>query len=116
MMKRIDLGWTNIIPCTKMDWVNSSIPGVKVPVLRTAPQELHAFLLINLDDDSLAEAAKECALAGLAAAGIASILESPVAAWPAFKVAFIACAQEKANKLVESIENSSLTTEAICRW
>lgn len=113
----VELGWMNLPPCTKVDWVDSSIPGVKVPVLRTAAQELHAYAEIETDkfrDDALT-ALKDCALAAVGAAGgIGAITANPGAALGAFKLAFLACFSAKAADI--AVMSVNIHTDTRCNW
>jgi hypothetical protein len=52
----VELGWMNLTPCTKVDWVPTSIPGVSQPVVRTAEQRLYAYAEVESDkirDDAI---------------------------------------------------------------
>ncbi len=113
----VELGWMNIVPCTKVDWVDSSIPGVRVPVVRTAEQRLYAYAEIETDKmrDDLLQAVKDCALAAVGAAGgVGAISANPGAAAAAFKAAFIACFSAKAGDVL--VTNISLHTDARCMF
>jgi len=113
----VELGWMNIQPCSKVVWVNSDIPGVKVPVLKTAEQRLTAWAVVdsqNMRDDAI-QAVKECALGAVAAAGgIGAITSNPGAAMQAFTAAFIACFRARFSDIV--INNVTIETRAECRW
>lgn len=113
----VELGWMNIQPCSKVVWVSSDIPGVKVPVLKTAEQRLIAWAVIdsqNMPDQAI-QAMKDCALAAVGAAGgIGAITANPGATAAAFKTAFIACFGAKFGDI--AISNVSIETRAECMW
>lgn len=107
----------NIQPCSKVVWVKSDIPGVNVPVLKTAEQRLYAWAVIDSQNmqDSALDAAKNCALGALGAAGgIAAVLGNPAAAAPAFSAAFLTCFGPQFGDIV--INNISIETRAVCEW
>lgn len=113
----VELGWMNIPPCSKVVWVNSDIPGVKVPVLKTADQRLIAYGFIDSQNmrDEAVQAVKDCALAGVGAAGgIGAITANPGAAAAAFNTAFITCFAAKFGDI--AINNVDIETRAECMW
>ena len=117
MSAEVELGWTVITPCSRVDWVNSSIPGVKVPVVRTAEQRLYAYAVVESDNmrDEALGAVKDCALGALAAAGgIGAITANPGAATGTFTAAFLACFGARFADIV--IRNVRLETRAVCMW
>lgn len=107
----------NIPPCSKVVWVNSSIPGVKVPVLKTAEQRLYAWAVVdsqNMREEAVA-ALKECALGAVGAAGgVGAITANPGAAAAAFKAAFLGCFGARFADIV--VTGVSLETRAVCMW
>ncbi len=113
----VELGWMNIQPCSKVVWVKSDIPGISVPVLKTAEQRLTAWGVIdsqNMRDGAL-QAVKDCALAAVGAAGgIGAITANPGAAAAAFKTAFIVCFAVKFGDI--AINSVSIETRAECMW
>ncbi|MCX7086577.1 MAG: hypothetical protein NTV00_00830 [Methylococcales bacterium] len=113
----IELGWMNLPPCSKVEWVNSDIPGIKVPVLKTSEQRFYAWAVIdsqNMRDEAL-QAAKECALAAVGVAGgIGAITANPGAASGAFTTAFLACFGARFGDIV--ISNVLIETRAVCQW
>ena len=113
----VELGWMNGPPCSKVENVPTSIPGVSLPTLYTAPQELHAKLLVhdtNLNQGYALNALKECAVIGVAACGLESLIASPAACTPTFGAAFGACIKAKAvNAAYSSIE---IKVDSVCRW
>jgi hypothetical protein len=113
----IELGWMNIQPCSKVEWVSSSIPGVKVPVLKTSEQRLYAWAVVDSQNmrDEAVQAVKDCALAAVAAAGgISAITANPGAASGAFTAAFLTCFAAKFADI--AINSVSLETRAVCTW
>lgn len=113
----VELGWMDIQPCSKVVWVGSDIPGVKVPVLKTARQRLVAYGVIDSQNmrDEAVQAVKDCALAAVGAAGgIGAITANPGAAAAAFKAAFIACFMGKFGDI--AINNVTIETRAECMW
>ncbi len=113
----IELGWMNLAPCSKVEWVPSDIPGIKVPVLKTSEQRLYAWAVVdsqNMRDQAL-PAVKDCALAAVAAAGgLGAITANPGAAASAFTTAFLACFAAKFADI--AVNNVSLETRAVCKW
>ncbi len=113
----VELGWMNIQPCAKVVWVNTSIPGVKTPVLKTAEQRLYAWAVIdsqNMRDEAI-DAVKDCALGAVAAAGgIGAITADPGSTSAAFTAAFLACFSARFGDIV--INNVTLETRAVCMW
>ncbi|MCX2499460.1 hypothetical protein [Plesiomonas shigelloides] len=113
----VELGWMNIQPCSKIVWVSSDIPGVKVPVLKTAEQRLIAWGVIdsqNMQDEAV-QAMKDCALAAVVAVGgIGAITANPSVAVATFKTAFITCFAAKFGDI--AINNVSIETRAECMW
>lgn len=117
MSAEVELGWTTITPCSRVDWVDSSIPGVKVPVVRTAEQRLYAFAVIDSDNmrEEAHQAVKDCALAAVGAAGgVGAITANPGTAVGAFKAAFLTCFAAKFADI--AINNVRLETRAQCMW
>ena len=113
----VELGWMNLPPCAKVVWIDSSIPGVKVPVLQTAEQRLTAWAVVDTNNmrDEAVQAIKDCALASVAAAGgIGAITANPGAAVGAFKVAFVACFAAKFSDIV--VSGLNIETRAQCMW
>lgn len=113
----IELGWMNLPPCSKITYVESDIPGVWVPVLKTAEQRLYAYSVINSQNmrDEAVEAARDCALAAVATAGGLSVITAnPVAVTAAFSASFLACFGARFGDIV--ITNIALETRAVCMW
>lgn len=110
----VELGWTNITPCTKVRWDPTSIPGVSTPTVVSAEQRIIAYAEVDTDKmkDELIGAVKDCALAAVAAAGgLGAITGNPAAAAGAFKAAFIACFAAKASDIVVTEVNLHLETK-----
>lgn len=107
---RIKLGWTNITPCSKMEW-RRHFPESKI-----ADQRLYAFAYV---DKSWLNSAKvdieQCAVQAVAACGIASLIQSPVACTPAFKFQLTECLNQRGvdSKLAQSLK---LNVESRCEW
>lgn len=118
MSYQVELGWTVITPCSKVEWTPTSIPGVSTPTLKFAEQRLYLYAIIDGADsvaDNVHQAMKECSIASIGAAGgIAAITANPGAAVAAFKTAFIACFSAKFAEI--GINDVHLTTEAVCMW
>lgn len=113
----VELGWMNIQPCSKVVWVKSDIPGVSVPVLKTAEQRLTAWAVVDSQNmrDEAVQAVKDCALAAVGAAGgIGAITANPGAAATAFKTAFVACFAAKFADI--AINSVTIETRAECKW
>lgn len=113
----IELGWMTIQPCSKVVWVDTSIPGVKTPVLKTAEQRLYAWAVVDSQNmrDEAVKAVKDCAIASVGAAGgIGAITSNPSAAAAAFKAAFVACFAAKFADI--AISGVALETRAVCMW
>ncbi len=113
----VELGWMNLPPCTKVEWIPTSIPGISTPTVKSAEQRLAAYAEIdseNMREEAL-EAVKECALAALGAAGgIGAVTSNPAAAAAAFKTAFLACFSAKFGDI--AISGVELHTDTTCRW
>ncbi len=114
----VELGWMNLTPCSKIFWVDSSISGVKVPVLKTAEQRLYAWAVFNADNmtDETIQAAKECAISAVVVAGGigGGVTANPVAALSAFTPAFLACFAGKFGNIV--VSNVNIETRSQCMW
>ena len=113
----VELGWMNLPPCTKVDWVKTSIPGISQPVIRTAEQRLTAFADIETTDiaDAVKQVIKDCALASVAAAGgIGAITANPAAAVEGFKTAFLGCFTAKLPGV--AIGSVDIHTNTSCSW
>ncbi len=113
----VELGWMNIQPCSKIEWVSSDIPGIKVPVLKTSEQRFYAWAVVDSDNmrDEALQSLKDCALASVAAAGgIGVITANPGAAVKSFSAAFLLCFKAKCADIV--LSNVSIETRAVCTW
>ena len=113
---RIELGWMNITPCSKLDWVGSSIPGISAPRITTAEQRLVAYADVNAPNlrSELEGAIVSCAMTAVSAAGLAAILSSPAGAYPTFSATFGACLTQKASNL--RLVDVALKVESHCMW
>lgn len=100
-----------IVPCSRVEWHNDGLFGTPSPTVRTADQELHGYISADLPAD-VKEAARQCALTGIQAAGIFLVLTNWEAAWPVFKTSFLGCMGDKA----QQISAIDLRTETICKW
>jgi hypothetical protein len=107
---RVELRWMNITPCSKVEWN-------PLPTVVLADQRLIGYADINIvaTARSLAEQiVKECALAGVAACGLSSLLTSPASCLPVFSEAFSACATAKLDQI--KLDDSHLSVESRCTW
>jgi hypothetical protein len=110
---RIELGWMNITPCVKIEWVKTSIPGVSLPTLYTSEQRLHVFARIDAPTASQNDLL-DCAVAAAGTCLVAAVLASPAACAPAFQAALTACLEEKAGQAV--INSVQISVETECIW
>lgn len=109
----VQLGWANIVPCSKVEWNNNGIFGTPAPTLRTAEQRVYAIAVVNAPDASgIQRDVTDCALQGAAAAGLSSIIASPAAAVPSFKAGFAACMSARASDWT----GFSLRVTSSCMW
>ena len=114
--ERIELGWMNLPPCSRVVWVEGPF-GIKYPRYETGEQRLYAYAVINAQNmrQDAIETAKYCALVSIpAAGGIAFILDNPAAAGPAFSSAFFACFGGRFGDIV--LDNVTLETQSVCLW
>lgn len=108
---RVQLGWTNITPCSKMEWRQ-----VYNATLKTAEQRLYGYAYV---DQAALNRAKtdieQCLVQAVGACGIASLTASHAACLPAFKVQFAACL--KGRNVEQTVVNSvRLSAESQCMW
>jgi len=108
---RVKLGWTNITPCSKIEWRQ-----VYNATLKTAEQRLYGYAYV---DQAALNRAKtdieQCLVQAVGACGIASLTASPAACLPAFKVQFAACL--KGRNVEQTVVNSvRLSAESQCMW
>lgn len=120
MSERIELGWMNLVPCTRVRMVTIDGPfGTKfdVPRVETAEQRLYAYADIESPNwrPEAAAIAKDCATAALAAAGgIGAVTMNPGAAAASFAQAFLACfVARMADVAISSVH---LETSTVCVW
>lgn len=117
MSYEVQLGWMNLTPCSKVDWVPTSIPGVSHPVVRTAEQRLYGYAIIDSENwrQEAEQSARECVLTAFAAAGgIGALTANPAAAAQAIVPAFLACFSTKFADI--AISNIRLDTRSVCMW
>jgi hypothetical protein len=118
--EEIELGWMDIIPCTRIKWKIERVGGgikIKIPVLETAPQRLYGYVTFEASrmEDAAKAAAVECALGAIAVAGgFSAIIGNPIGAGPAFASAFVSCMAEKVPDI--AISGVNLHTAARCMW
>jgi hypothetical protein len=110
---RFELGWANFVPCSKVEMVPTSIPGVSLPTFYYAEQRLYAIAKVAAANVT-SEAVTGCVGKAAGACGIASIVASPAACLPSFKAALTAC-------LVAQVKEAALTSvelsvESKCMW
>lgn len=108
---RVALGWTNLTPCSKVEWRQ-----VYNTTVVTAEQRLYGYAYV---DQSALKNAKtdieQCLVQAVGACGIASLTASPAACLPAFKVQFGACL--KSRNVEQTVVNSvRLSAESQCMW
>lgn len=108
-------GWMNITPCSRVEWNNNGLFGTPAPTLRTAPQELHGYIVIDLpNEQNIIDKVKECAEKGVAAAGISAVLTNWSAASPSFNAAFQNCLQDVPAEILDRSVN--FKTDSSCVW
>lgn len=108
-------GWMSLTPCSRVEWHNNGLFGTPSPTVRTAPQELHGYITIDLpNEQSIIDMVKSCTAKGVAAAGLTAILTNWSAAHPAFNAAFQQCLQDAP----EDILNRSVDfrSDSSCKW
>lgn len=118
--QQIELGWMNIVPCTRVRMVTVDGPGgikFDVPRAETAEQRLYAYADIDSPNwnDAATSAAKECIEPAIeAAGGVGAITANPAAAAAAFGAAFLeAFSAKMADVAINSIH---LETSSKCMW
>jgi hypothetical protein len=119
-MPQIELGWTNLLPCSRIKMVTVDGPfGTKfdTPQVQTAEQRLYAYADIESPNwqDKAIGAARDCALAAVGAAGgIAALTANPAGAGAAFGAAFLTCFAGKFADVV--ISSVHIETSSRCMW
>lgn len=112
----IQLGWTNLPPCTRLEWPNVGPLGTPSPTWRSAEQRLFAYATV--DQNLLNQAKNEtlyCAAVAAAAAGIGALISGGAGATGAFDTAFKACLLDKG--VPQTLSRAvTLSTDAKCMW
>jgi len=94
---KVELGWGNITPCSKVVWRNNGLVGLPSPTTKFAEQRVYAYAVVDVPSvGGIQNDVQQCAVQGAAAAGIAAIISSPAAAMPAFQTRFQSCLSERA--------------------
>lgn len=107
---KIELGWTNMTPCSRVEWSDDWIPS---PTWRNAEQRLYAYATVEAPTAAgIQNDVQQCAVQGAAAAGLTSILASPAGAMPAFSAQFESCMRERAADYF----GLSLDVDSQCMW
>lgn len=111
---KIELGWGNITPCSKVEWRNEGPFNTPSPTLVEAEQRVYAYAVVETPTMAgIQNDVQQCAVQGAAAAGLTAIIASPAGAMPAFQSQFQSCLQQRAqNYLSLSLELS----EGQCMW
>jgi hypothetical protein len=110
---RFELGWANFLPCSKVEMVATSIPGISLPTLYTAEQRVYAFATISTSNVSV-DIVKECAATAVGSCGLASLVASPSACVPAFKASLASCLVSKTQDA--AVNSIQLSKESKCLW
>ena len=113
--QRVELGWGNITPCSRVVSSGSSLFGDWFPdTLETAEQRVYAYAVVDTPTlSSVQNDIQQCAVQGAAAAGLTSIIASPAGAMPAFQGTFESCMHDRAATYFSlSLEVS----EGHCMW
>lgn len=94
---RIELGWGNITPCSKVETNNDGWLGLPSVTTRVADQRVTAYAVVDAPTlPGIQNDIQQCAVQGAAAATLGTILTSPAAAMPAFQAQFESCLRERA--------------------
>jgi hypothetical protein len=108
-------GWMKLTPCSRVEWHNNGLFGTPSPTVRTAPQELHGYITIDLpNEQSIIDMVKSCAEKGVAAAGLAAILTNWSAAHPAFNTTFQQCLQDAPKDILD--KSVDFRSDSTCKW
>ena len=96
---RVQLGWANITPCSRVVWRNDGIFGTPSPTTEFADQRVYAYAVVEAPSvGSIQNDIQQCAVQGAAAAGLTAIIASPAGAMPAFQAQFESCLQSRAEQ------------------
>ena len=111
---KVELGWGNITPCSRVTWVDSSIPGIKAPKVEMAEQRLHAYANVSAMTSSqdVFNYIQQCAVRAATVAGLSAIFASPAAAMPAFESEFSECLGNIGSNVIDF----NLSVEPECLW
>lgn len=112
---RVELGWGNIWPCSRVTSSGSNLLGDWVPdTVETAEQRVYAYSIIEAPSlPGLQNDIQQCAVQGAAAATLSAIIASPAAAMPAFQGTFEGCLQSRAQNYFSVSLNIS---DGQCMW
>lgn len=118
------LGSTSLTPCSKLDWVKSSIPGLKAPKVTYCKQELAAYYSADFPNNKYAEDTIKkfglCVVGGAAGSMLASIFGTPASALPTFNTIINSCVQATCTNLEPDLANilssSSFEFTSKCYW
>jgi hypothetical protein len=108
-------GWMNLTPCSRVEWTNNGLFGTPSSTARTAPQELHGYITIDLPNEkSVIDRVKSCADKGVSAAGLAAVLTNWSGAWPAFNATFQQCLKNAPKNILSKAVN--FRSDTSCKW
>lgn len=105
--QRVELGSMDITPCSKWSGI--------VPTF--ADQRLIAYADADYQaavTNQVKSAVQACAAQGVAACGLTSLISSPAACLPAFKIAVSACLTQKGSNI--NFQSLGLSVESKCMW
>lgn len=111
---RVELGWGNITPCSRVIWRNDGIFDTPSPTVETAEQRVSAYAVVNAPTlPGIQNDIQQCAVQGAAAATLAAIIASPAGAMPAFQGTFESCLRSRARNYFSL---SLQVSEGQCMW
>jgi hypothetical protein len=114
--RRIELGWGNAWPCSKVENVRNDL-GFESPAFKVSKeQRIYAYAEVDspLSADAVGNTIRGCALKAVGACGLTSLISSPAACLPAFKTAFATCITAELPKL--AVPSVKLSVESQCIW
>lgn len=110
---QIPLGWGELPPCTKVVWSNKGPFGLPAPTYKEATQRAYAYASIDAPGGGEIQGIlKKAAIHATAAAGLGSILASPLAAASTFQGAFLASVGAQ----IPGKVNVDLSVKSKCNW
>lgn len=101
----------NLAPCSTLEWSNDGPFGTPSPTYRTEPQVKHGRIVAMVNDanewtQQVRQDCEECAIAGVAAATVASLFSYGSGGWPTFQSVFYGCliSRVQAYRVVQTIQ------------